>query len=140
MRIAADKAIFAESFVKVGIISSDGGAWFLPRAVGLFRACEMAFTDDPIDASTALDWGLVSRRVPGEQRLAEANKLAARIAVNPPEVLRMTKKLIREGQHQRLDSLWEMSAALQALDHHTQDHPEAMAALLEKRRVPFKGQ
>ena len=139
MRIASQTAVFAESFVKVGIIPGDGGAWFLPRAVGLSRACEMAFTGDPVDADTALAWGLVSKVVALEDLLAEANRLAARVVVNPPDVLRMTKKLIREGQHQRLDSLLELSAGMQALAHHTEDHQEAVAALLEKRTPEFKG-
>ena len=137
IRIASEKAIFAESFVKVGIIPGDGGAWFLPRAVGLSRACEMAFTGESIPAATALEWGLVSRVVPPEQLLEAAASLAERIAVNPPEVLRMTKKLIREGQHLRLDSLLELSAAMQALAHTTADHHEAVAAMLEKRTPNF---
>jgi enoyl-CoA hydratase/carnithine racemase len=140
IRIASDKASFAESFVKVGIIPGDGGAWFLPRAVGLSRACEMAFTGEPIDAQTALAWGLVSQVVPAEQLMEAARGLAIRIAVNPPQALRMTKKLIREGQHLRLDSLLEMSAAMQALAHHTRDHQEAVAALLEKRVGRFTGE
>ncbi|MEE4379531.1 MAG: crotonase/enoyl-CoA hydratase family protein [Candidatus Competibacteraceae bacterium] len=140
IRIAAETALFAESFVKVGIIPGDGGAWFLPRAVGLSRACEMAFTGEPIDAQTALDWGLVSKVVPLPQLLEEAGTLAMRIATNPPDALRMTKKLIREGQHLRLDSLLELSAAFQALAHHTVDHQEAVTALLEKRTATFTGQ
>ncbi|MEZ5583782.1 MAG: crotonase/enoyl-CoA hydratase family protein [Candidatus Competibacteraceae bacterium] len=140
IRIAAETALFAESFVKVGIIPGDGGAWFLPRAVGLSRACEMAFTGEPINAQTALAWGLVSRVVPSEQLLEEASQLARRIAANPPDALRMTKKLIREGQHLRLDSLLELSAAFQALAHHTRDHQEAVAAMLEKRTAHFTGE
>jgi enoyl-CoA hydratase/carnithine racemase len=61
IRIAGGSAAFAENFVKVGIISGDGGSWLLPRAVGLSRAAEMTFTGDPVDASTALAWGLVPR-------------------------------------------------------------------------------
>lgn len=140
IRIASEKALFAESFVKVGIIPGDGGAWFLPRAIGLSRACEMAFTGEPIDAQTALAWGLVSQVVPAEHLLETAMQLAERIAVNPPQALRMTKKLIREGQHLQLDSLLEMSAAMQALAHHTQDHQEAVTALLEKRSGHFTGE
>lgn len=54
IRIASNSAIFAENFVNVGIIPGDGGAWFLPRQVGLSRAAEMTFTADPINAETAL--------------------------------------------------------------------------------------
>lgn len=140
MRVASTAAKFAESFVKLGIIPGDGGAWLLPRAVGLARAAEMAFTGDAIDAETALEWGLVSRVVEPDQLLPTAHALAARVAANPPQALRMTKKLLREGQHQSLESLLELSAAMQALAHHTRDHHEAVAAMLEKRPPKFVGE
>ncbi|WP_296657257.1 crotonase/enoyl-CoA hydratase family protein [Paraburkholderia sp.] len=137
IRIAADTAVFAESFVKIGIIPGDGGAWLLPRAVGMSRACEMAFTGDAIDAQTALAWGLVSRVVPAEQLLDAARDLARRIARNPGHALRMTKRLMKEGQHARLDTLLELSAGFQSLAHQSADHREALDALLEKRPPRF---
>ncbi|MFI2230145.1 crotonase/enoyl-CoA hydratase family protein [Nocardia testacea] len=139
LRIAATTATFAESFIKVGIIPGDGGAWLLPRAVGIARASEMAFTGEAIDAQTALEWGLVSAVVAPEKLLTAAHHLAARVAANPPHTLRMTKRLLREGQHQSLDSLLELSAALQAVAHHTHDHHEAVHALLERRTPRFSG-
>ncbi|GAF43859.1 crotonase/enoyl-CoA hydratase family protein [Rhodococcus wratislaviensis] len=139
MRVASTNAFFAESFVKLGIIPGDGGAWLLPRAVGAARAAEMAFTGDRVDAATALDWGMVSRVVDPELLLDTAHELAERVAVNPPHALRMTKKLLREGQRQDLDSLLELSAAMQALSHHTTDHGEALAAFVERRAGQFTG-
>ena len=139
LRIASTTAKFAESFVKVGIIPGDGGAWLLPRAVGMARASEMAFTGEAIDAATALDWGLVSQVVEPENLLTAAHALADRVAVNPPQVLRMTKKLLREGQHQSLESLLELSAAYQAIAHTTADHTEAVNAMLERRDPNFEG-
>ncbi|MFC4603953.1 crotonase/enoyl-CoA hydratase family protein [Rhodococcus kronopolitis] len=140
MRIASTAATFAESFVRLGIVPGDGGAWFLPRAVGAARAAEMAFTGDAVDAATALDWGLVSQVVEPERLLPAAYELARRVAVNPPQALRMTKKLLREGQHQSLESLLELSASMQALAHHTRDHREAVAAMLERRPPEFTGE
>lgn len=137
IRIAAQSAIFAENFVKLGIISGDGGAWFLPRIVGLSKAYEMAFTGDPIEANEALACGLVSKVVPDDKLVDEARALARRIAVNPAQAVRMTKKLLREAEHTRLEALLEMSAAMQALAHHTADHKEALAAFLEKRPPNF---
>ncbi|MFZ2178051.1 MAG: crotonase/enoyl-CoA hydratase family protein [Rhodococcus sp. (in: high G+C Gram-positive bacteria)] len=139
MRVASTKAFFAESFVKLGIIPGDGGAWLLPRAIGQARAAEMAFTGDRVDARTALDWGMVSRVVEPEELLNCAAELAARVAVNPPHTLRMTKTLMREAQRQDLESLLELSATMQALAHHTQDHTEALDAFLEKRAGVFSG-
>ncbi len=140
IRIASEKAIFAESFVKVGLIPGDGGAWFLPRVVGLSRANEMAFTGDQVDAQMALEWGLVSQVVAPDDLMTAANEMAARIAVNPPSALRMTKKLIKESQHAQLESVLEMSASLQALAHQTKDHAEAVAAFVEKRKPEFTGE
>ncbi|MCP9948293.1 crotonase/enoyl-CoA hydratase family protein [Actinomadura madurae] len=137
LRIASTRATFAESFVKLGLIPGDGGAWLLPRVVGNARAMEMTFTGEPVDAATALAWGLVSQVVEPEDLLDAARALAARITVNPPLALRMAKRLIREGQHRRLDDVLELSAALQAIAHHTRDHKEAIAAAAERRPAVF---
>lgn len=139
IRIAAENALFAESFVKVGIVPGDGGAWLLPRVIGLPRASLMAFTGDTIDAAKALEWGLVAQVVSAPMLEAEAMSLAERVAANPAHALRLTKRLLREGQHMRLDSLLELSAAFQALAHHTEDHLEAVNALLDKRAPRFQG-
>ncbi len=137
IRIASERASFAESFVKLGLVPGDGGAWLLPRTVGMSRAAEMAFTGDSVDATEALAIGLVSRVVPHDTLLVEANKLARRIVANPGHALRMTKRLLREGQHVRLDTLLELSAGFQALAHKTSQHEEAVNAFLEKRPAIF---
>ncbi|MBI1396738.1 MAG: crotonase/enoyl-CoA hydratase family protein [Betaproteobacteria bacterium] len=137
IRIASEHARFAESFVKVGIIPGDGGAWLLPRIVGASKAAEMTFTGDTIDAQEALACGLVSRVVPADRLLDEAHALARRIAANPGPVLRMSKRLLREGQHMRLGSLLELAAAYQALAHKTPQHAEAVNAFVEKRPPRF---
>jgi enoyl-CoA hydratase/carnithine racemase len=139
IRIAAESARFAESFVKVGIVPGDGGAWLLPRAVGYSKAAEMAFTGDAIDAREALACGLVSKVVPDHELMTAARELAGRIALNPPYALRMTKRLMREGQQMRLESLLELSAAMQSLAHATADHKEAVASFIEKRKPEFTG-
>lgn len=133
IRLAAPKAIFAESFVRLGIVPGDGGAWLLPRIIGIPKASLMAFTGDAIDAAKALEWGLVEQVCTHETLQAEAQALARRIASNPGHALRLCKRLLREGQHMRLDSLLELSAAYQALAHHTEDHHEAVAAFVDKR-------
>lgn len=136
LRIASDRARFAESFVKLGLISGDGGAWLLPRIVGFSKACEMSFTGDPISADEALSFGLVSRVVPPEQLLEEAYVLARRIAVNPPHAVRMTKRLLRQGQQASLGAVLEAAAAMQALAHTTDEFNSALEGFLA-RRSPF---
>jgi enoyl-CoA hydratase/carnithine racemase len=139
IRIASEHAKFAESFVKLGIIPGDGGAWLLPRLIGLSRASELSFTGEVIGAQQAADWGLVSRVVAADKLLETANELARRIAANPPHAVRLTKRLLREAMHTRLDTLLEMAAAFQSLSHQTADHREAVAAFLEKRPPVFNG-
>lgn len=138
IRIASETATFAESFVRVGIVPGDGGAWLLPRAVGRAKAAEMAFTGEAIDAQQALACGLVSRVVPSDQLLPTARALADKIAANPGAVMRMTKRLLREGEHSTLESLLELSAGYQALAHKTADHREAVMAFVEKRKPRFQ--
>lgn len=138
VRIAAESATFAESFVRVGIVPGDGGAWLLPRVVGVSKASEMAFTGEAIGAAEALACGLVSRVVPADQLMAAARTLAGKIAANPGGVLRMTKRLLREGERSSLESLLELSAAYQALAHTTEDHFEAVRAFVEKRPPRFQ--
>ena len=139
IRIASEKAIFAESYVKVGIIPGFGGAWLLPRVVGYSRAAEMAFTGDSLDANAALDAGLVSKVVAHGELMNEALSLANRIAVNPPQALRWTKRLFRQAHHANLHSILEMSAMTQALAHNTEDHSEAVEAIVGKRAPEFSG-
>jgi enoyl-CoA hydratase/carnithine racemase len=97
----------------------------------------MTFTAEIIDAQRALEYGLVSRVVAHDQLMSAARELAERIAVHPPYAMRMTKKLIREGIHGRLDSVLELSAVFQAVAHKTDEHREAVSAFLEKRPPNF---
>ena len=138
IRMASERAVFAESFVKVGLVPGAGGAWLLPRVIGASRAAEMVFTGDTLDARQALEYGLVSRVVAHEALLPEALALAERIAANPGPALRLTKRLLREGQHMRLDSLLELSATYQAIIQKSTQHAEAVNAFLEKRAPRFE--
>ena len=122
IRIASQRASFAESFVTLGLIPGDGGTWFLPRAIGYARAAELTFTGERIDADTALEWGLVSRVVAHDELLTAARALADRIAVNPPHALRMAKRLLQESVSGSLESTLAMAAAMQPLAHHDTEH------------------
>jgi len=140
LRIASENAVFGASFLKMGLVPGDGGAWILPRLIGQARAAELFFTGDTIDAATARDWGLVSKVVPAAELMTEAHALAARICRQPPDVLRMTKRLMRDAERVGFDTIMEMSAAFQGLAHLTADHKEAVNAFFEKRTPEFKGE
>ncbi len=139
LRVAGESAKFAESFVKLGIIPGDGGAWLLQRVIGFSKAAELSLTGDLIDAAEALACGLVSQVVPDDRLMDTARSLAGKIAANPPFAVRMTKRLLWEARRADLGTILEMSAAMQAVAHATGDHEEAVDAFLEKRRPSFKG-
>ncbi|EDX81710.1 MAG: crotonase/enoyl-CoA hydratase family protein [Alphaproteobacteria bacterium] len=139
IRIASDRASFGVPFLKLGIIPGDGGAWRLPRDVGYARAAEMLFTGRSIDAETAERWGLVNRVVPHDRLMDEALITAGQIAAQPPQALRMAKTLMRQGRDQTFEQILELSAAMQALAHMTEDHLEGVNAVLEKRPGDFTG-
>lgn len=139
IRIASDRASFGVPFLKLGIIPGDGGSWLLPRNVGYVRAAEMLFTARSIDAATADAWGLVNRVVPHESLMQEAMITARQVAAQPPQALRMSKALLRQGRDMNFDQMLEMSAAMQALAHLTEDHIEGVTAVLEKRPGDFRG-
>ena len=132
IRLAARSARFAESFVSLGIIPGDGGAFLLQRLVGASKAAELTFTADVIDAQAALDCGLVSAVLPDGDLLPQARALAERIARNPGHALRMAKRLLREAQHARLETVLELSASFQALAHATSDHKDRIDAAVRR--------
>lgn len=139
VRIASQSARFAESFVKLGLVSGDGGAWLLPRIVGISRASQLSLTGEMIDAAEALRIGLVSEVVPDEDLMATARRQADAIAANPPHATRMTKRLLRAAQTAELSHILEMAGAMQALAHATADHDEAIDAFFDRRPPTFKG-
>jgi enoyl-CoA hydratase/carnithine racemase len=139
IRISSDQARFGVTFLKLGLIPGDGGAWLLPRIIGSDRAAQLLFTGDVIDAHKAKEWRLVTDVVPHDRLMDEALALAERIAAQPPHALRLAKNLMRHGVNTSYDTLMDMSAASQAIAHLTDDHMEGVEALLEKRSPVFKG-
>ncbi len=139
IRIAASSARFGATFLKMGLLPGDGGAWLLPRHIGWSRAAQLFFTGELVDAQTACSWGLVSEVVEDADLMPRVEALAAQICQQPPQALRMTKKLMRDGTMASFDAVMEMSAALQVTLQHTEDHMEAVNAFFEKREPEFKG-
>jgi len=139
IRIAAASAKFGATFLKIGLVPGDGGAWLLPRIIGWDRAAELYFTGKVIDAQTALDYRLVTHVVDDAELMASAQALAESICQQPPQVLRLTKKLMRAGIQQSFPEVMTLSAAYQAMAHLTDDHREALDAMHDKRPPLFTG-
>lgn len=132
MRVASTQARFAESFLSVGLIPGDGGAFFLPRVVGQAKAAEMTFTARTVFAEEAAEMGLVNRMVEHEELVPRAMELARQIADKPGAALRMSKRLLRLSQSSSMEQMLEQSAAYQALCHSTQEHLKALQDMLGK--------
>ena len=139
IRIANPTATFGAPFVKIGITPGDGAAWFLPRIIGQAKAAEMIFTGEAINADEALRAGLVSKIVEPDDLISEANIIAQKIADNAPLAVRLSKKLLRDGQQNTLESHLDLCATYQGIAHHSDDHMEAINAFFEKRKGKFKG-
>lgn len=131
MRIASEKAVFSEVFVRLGIISGIGGAWFLPRVLGPARAAELAFSGRILDAATARDWGLVSEVTAPEMLMPRAEEIARDMARHSGVALRYYKRLLRMGARQDLHGALDATAALQALAHTTPEHEIAVDRMLD---------
>jgi len=97
LRVMDANAIVAESYITMGLVPGDGGAWFLPRLVGCSRALELLWTGDAIDAETALRIGLVNHVAPAGSSLEKALELARRIALQPQQAISLIKRLVYDG-------------------------------------------
>lgn len=137
--LASSTARFGQVGPRVGSFDAGFGTAYLARVVGEKRAREIWFFCDQYDAATAERWGLVNRVVPHDRLMDEAMETAGQIADQAPHALRMAKALLRQGRDANFDQMLEMTAAMQALAHLTEDHAEGVAAVLEKRPATFTG-
>jgi enoyl-CoA hydratase/carnithine racemase len=139
LRIGSEAAAFGETFVNLGIIPGDGGAWFLQRLIGYQRAADMTFRGRIVRAPEALEIGLLLEVVEPAKLLARAQELAGEIAAKPPQALRYAKRLMKLAQRTELKDFLDYCAAMQSFCHGTEDHAEAMAAFLDKREPSYTG-
>jgi E-phenylitaconyl-CoA hydratase len=139
IRIAASSATFALSEVKIGSMPGSGGTQRLPRIVGSGHAMYLALTGDRISAAEALQMGLISRVVDGEELVPAALEMAQRIAENAPLAVQMTRKAIREGLNMPLAQGLALERSLFTVIRDSEDRAEGRLAFREKRKPAFKG-
>ena len=139
IRIGSERATFGETFVNLGIIPGDGGAWFLQRLIGYQRAAEITLTGRLVHAEEAVQLGLMMEQVPADQLMQRVLTLASQMAAKPPHALSMSKRLMKQAQRQELPDFLELCAAWQGMLHNTDDHAEAVNAFVEKREGKYRG-
>jgi enoyl-CoA hydratase/carnithine racemase len=139
LRVCSDKARLAESYIMMGLVPGDGGAYFLPRLVGVSKGLELLLTGDVLDPEEALRLGIVNRVVPHESLMDETMKLAEKIAGKPPLAVRMMKRAVYQAQTSTLRAHLDYISSQLSLLSETEDHVEAAKAFLEKRTPVFTG-
>jgi len=138
-RIASERGIFCEAFVRNGLIAGDGSSWQLPKIIGLSNTLWMQFTGDPVNAQDALRMGLCNRVVPHDTLMDETMEVAEKLASGATYAMALTKMMVHRGYTQSFpDHLAEASRA-QDLARASQDHREGVRAFLEKRKPNFTG-
>ncbi len=140
LRVAAESATFIQAFINVGLVPDCGGTWMLPRLVGMCRAMELAFTGRKVEASEAMEMGLLNRVVPNQALPRESRVFAQRLANMPAQAVGLTKRMLNTAWTADLETQLELEAKLQASALQTDDHREGVQAFLEKRDPCFGGQ
>ena len=133
IRLASSRARFGETFCKLGLISGDGGAFFLPRVVGYAKAMEMTLTGKLYGASEAMEMGLVSCVVEPEKLMDRAREMCQSIAAHPPLAVKMAKRALKLAGN--LEQTLELASSHQAISHGTQEHRNALESLKRPSRT-----
>lgn len=139
LRVAASTAKLRVAYTSLGLVPGGGGCWFLPRLVGVAKALELIYANEPIGAEEACRLGLVNKTVMPEELQNEVSALARKIAANPPVTLRLDKQLLYRGLEMDLDAALDLASDAQCVCFASEDHKEALAAMREKRKAVFKG-
>jgi 2-(1,2-epoxy-1,2-dihydrophenyl)acetyl-CoA isomerase len=135
----ARSARFSQSFVKLGLIASCGATYFVPRAVGLYRAKEIMFTGDFIDAERVVRSGLANRVIDDEKLKEETFAFAEKLSKGAPLAIGLMKKVMNHNVKQDFQTLLELEVGIQSLCVESEDHKEGIAAVRGKRSPLFKG-
>lgn len=139
LRHASEAARFRMAFIGIALAPDSGTSFFLPRLIGLGRATELAFTNDLIDAQTALSFGLVNRVFKAEELMPKTLEFTKKLAQMPTKSIGLTKRAFNRAFTSDIDAALENEAFLQEIAGHTQDHLEGVNAFMEKRHPMFKG-
>jgi enoyl-CoA hydratase/carnithine racemase len=139
IRIASTTARFGETFVRRGLHVDWGGTYFLPRIVGMAKACELIFTGDVIDADEALALGIVSKVVAPQDLMPTVRELALKMAAGPPIAIRLAKRALYHNQECDLQAALEYETYAQNICRETGDAREGIRAFVEKREPRFQG-
>jgi 2-(1,2-epoxy-1,2-dihydrophenyl)acetyl-CoA isomerase len=133
LRLAADTARFVVGFLGIGLGPDSAVSLLLPALIGLGRATEYAFTNQPISASQALTMGLVNRLVPASELADVALEWAAEMARGPVHAFGLAKRAFNKAVLGNLEQVLDYEAHIQDIASRGAEHKEGVRAFLEKR-------
>ncbi|MFE9683169.1 enoyl-CoA hydratase/isomerase family protein [Streptomyces sp. NPDC006285] len=137
--LAAESARFIEVFVRRGLVPDGGGAYLLPRLIGVHRAKELLFFGDALTAAEAHRLGLVNKVVPDDELEQTARTWAERLATGPTRSLALTKQLVNASLESDRATAFTAEAAAQEINMTTADATEGVTAFVERRGPRFGG-
>lgn len=137
--VAAEEASFIEIFVKRGLTVDAGGAYLLPRLVGVQKAKELVFFGDKVAARDAHALGLINRVVPGDELVAAVDALATRLAEGPTTAISLAKRMINKSLDTDRGNAFFEEAMAQEVNSRTEDSREGVKSFIERRPPQFKG-
>ena len=133
-------ATFTLAFARIGAVLDAGASWFLPRLVGRARAAGMAFlAEEPIDAETAADWGLVWKVVDDDALMDEALRVARKMATGPTVALGLIKRELALSPSVSIEEAMRFEAACQRQAFNSEDFMAGVRAFQRKAPPDFKG-
>jgi enoyl-CoA hydratase/carnithine racemase len=138
LAVAAESAKFAMPGVNIGVFCSTPAVG-VARNIGRKRAMEMLITGIPIDAQTALDWGLVNRVVPADTLDAEVEQFVETVLARSPATVRLGKQAFYRQIDRSLEAAYDIASESMACNLMLEDAAEGMDAFLEKRRAVWRG-
>jgi enoyl-CoA hydratase len=135
--VASEKARFADTHVKVGVVAGDGGAVIWPLLIGPARAKEFLMRGHFVNGADAFKMGMVNYAVAPEQVMAKARELAQELADGPTYAIRWSKLAVNKWLKQQANLILDASLAYEMVTFTTEDHREAARAFVEKRKPNF---
>ena len=137
---ASERAVFEWAYGKTGLTGAESSTFFLPRLLGLRRAMELVLLNPRLDATKALEWGLINAVYPVEDFDGRVLEIAARVAAGPTEALGIAKGLVHQAAGvDRLDFHLDREIEALARIADGKDFAEGLDSFFEKRAPVFSG-
>lgn len=140
IRFASENARFSEGYIRLGLVPGDGGAYFLPKIVGMAKALELLWTGDFISSHEAKEFGIVNHVYTAKDLMPKTLEFAERIVNSPTVAIRMIKRASYQSANLDLRTALDLISSHFSIVRDTQDHKEALTAMLEKRNPSFTGE